>query len=31
MRKTFKELTNNIDMVLFNNITEVDKKLELEF
>ncbi len=30
MRKTFRELTNNIDMILFNNIVKVDYNLELE-
>jgi hypothetical protein len=30
MRKTFKEITHNIDMVLFNNIIKVDPELELE-
>lgn len=30
MKKTLKELTKNIDMVLFNNIIKVDYGLELE-
>ena len=30
MKKTFKELTQNIDMVLFNKIIEIDYELELE-
>ena len=30
MKKTFKELTNNIDMILFNKIIEIDFELELE-
>ena len=30
MRKTFKDLTSNIDMVLFNTITNIDYELELE-
>lgn len=30
MRKTFKELTSNMDMVLFNNIVKIDYHLELE-
>ncbi len=30
MRKTFKEITSNVDMVLFNNIVKVDYELELE-
>ena len=30
MKKTFKEITNNIDMVLFNSVVEIDYELELE-
>lgn len=30
MKKTFKEITRNIDMVLFNQVTEVSEYLELE-
>ena len=30
MKKTFKELTQNIDMLLFNKIIEIDYELELE-
>jgi len=30
MKKTFKEITRDIDMVLFNQITEVSEYLELE-
>lgn len=30
MKKTFKEITQDIDMVLFNNIINVDPCLELE-
>ncbi len=30
MKKTFKELTSNVDMVLFNNIVKIDYELELE-
>jgi hypothetical protein len=27
MRKTFEEITKNIDMVMFNNCTKVDSEL----
>jgi len=30
MKRTFKEITQDIDMVLFNNIIQVDPCLELE-
>lgn len=30
MKKIFKEITHNIDMVLFNNIIKIDYELELE-
>lgn len=30
MKKTFKEITKDIDMVLFNNIIKIDYELELE-
>ena len=30
MKKTFKEITHNIDMVLFNNIINIDPELDLE-
>lgn len=30
MKKTFRELTNGIDMILFNDIIKVDYELELE-
>lgn len=30
MKKTLKELTSNIDMVLFNTIIQIDDTLELE-
>ena len=30
MKSTFKEITSNIDMVLFNTVTSIDYELELE-
>lgn len=30
MRKTFRELTQNVDMILINKIVEIDYELELE-
>ena len=30
MKRTFREITSNIDMVLFNSITSIDYELELE-
>ena len=30
MRRTFKEITSNVDMVLFNTVTSIDYELELE-
>ncbi len=30
MKRTFREITSNVDMVLFNTVTSIDYELELE-